>query len=151
MGASGPSGACAGAAAAIEKEVRKTDEFVVATDAGRKGVVSLAEAMEYGRLADMRSSRSPYRGFRFPPERIEHVVWLYHCFSLSLRDVESILAARGVTVSYEGMTRPMQDFMSFWSAAITVAGIEIVHMIRKGQMPSRGVLPPAEQFYSLAE
>jgi len=28
-------------------------------------------------------------------------VWLYHCFSLSLRDVELILAARGIVVSYE--------------------------------------------------
>ena len=44
---------------------------------------------------------SPYRGFRFPAEVIEHAVWLYHCFSLSLRDVETILAARGVVVSYE--------------------------------------------------
>ena len=46
---------------------------------------------------------SPYRGFRFPAEVIEHAVWLYHCFSLSLRDVETILAARGVVVSYESI------------------------------------------------
>ncbi|WP_458098160.1 IS6 family transposase [Roseomonas sp. WA12] len=44
---------------------------------------------------------SPYRGFRYPAEVIQHAVWLYHCFSLSLRDVELILAARGVVVSYE--------------------------------------------------
>jgi putative transposase len=49
------------------------------------------------------------------------------------------------------MTRPMLGFKSFWSAAITIAGIEIMHMIRKGQMRSRGTLCPAEQFYSLAE
>ena len=47
------------------------------------------------------TSSNPYRGFRFPPEIIEHAVWLYHCFSLSLRDVELILAARGIVVSYE--------------------------------------------------
>ena len=35
---------------------------------------------------------NPYHGFRFPAEMIEHAVWLYHCFSLSLRDVELILA-----------------------------------------------------------
>ncbi len=46
---------------------------------------------------------NPYRGFRFPAEVIEHSVWLYHCFSLSLRDVETILAARGVVVSYESI------------------------------------------------
>ena len=51
----------------------------------------------------MRSSRSSYRGYRFPPKVIEHAVWLYHCFSLSLRDVELILAARGVTVSDESI------------------------------------------------
>jgi putative transposase len=51
----------------------------------------------------MRRKRNPYRGFRFPPEVIAHAVWLYHCFSLSLRDVELILAARGVAVSYESI------------------------------------------------
>jgi len=51
----------------------------------------------------MTSSPNPYRGFRFPAEIIEHAVWLYHCFSLSLRDVELILAARGVVVSYESI------------------------------------------------
>ncbi len=51
----------------------------------------------------MTTSPKPYRGFRFPAEVIEHAVWLYHCFSLSLRDVETILAARGVGVSYESI------------------------------------------------
>ena len=46
---------------------------------------------------------SPYRGFRFPAEIIQHAVWLYHCFSLSLREVELILAARGIVVSYESI------------------------------------------------
>jgi putative transposase len=49
------------------------------------------------------------------------------------------------------MTRSMVGLKSFWSAAITIAGIEIMHMIRKGQMRSRATLCPAEQFYSLAE
>ena len=51
----------------------------------------------------MPTSPNPYRGFRFPAEVIDHAVWLYHCFSLSLRDVESILAARGIVVSYESI------------------------------------------------
>jgi len=46
---------------------------------------------------------NPYRGFRFPAEIIEHAVWLYHCFSLSLRDVKTMLAARGVVVSDESI------------------------------------------------
>ena len=51
----------------------------------------------------MTTSPNPYRGFRFPVEVIQHAVWLYHCFSLSLRDVEIILAAGGVVVSYESI------------------------------------------------
>ena len=48
------------------------------------------------------------------------------------------------------LTRPMLGFKNFWSAAITIAGIEIMHMIRKGQMRFAGKLRPAQQFYSLA-
>jgi len=55
----------------------------------------------HGKLDAMTTASNPYRGFRFPAEVIEHAVWMYHCFSLSLRDVETILAARGVVVSYE--------------------------------------------------
>jgi putative transposase len=49
----------------------------------------------------MSTPSDPYRGFRYPAEIINQAVWLYHCFSLSLRDVELILAARGIVVSYE--------------------------------------------------
>jgi putative transposase len=55
----------------------------------------------YGRVSDMSTTSNPYRGFRFPAEIINQAVWLYHCFSLSLREVELILAARGIVVSYE--------------------------------------------------
>jgi putative transposase len=44
---------------------------------------------------------SPFRGYRFPPEIITHAVWPYHRFCLSHRDVEELLAERGVQVSYE--------------------------------------------------
>ena len=46
---------------------------------------------------------SPYRGYRFPPEIISYAVWLYHRFCLSFRDVEELLAERGITVSYEAI------------------------------------------------
>jgi putative transposase len=42
-----------------------------------------------------------YKGFRFPPEIISHAVWLYFRFSLSFRDVEELMAQRGVVVTYE--------------------------------------------------
>ena len=41
-----------------------------------------------------------YRGYRFPPKIISHAVWLYHRFGVSFRDVEDLLAQRGITVSY---------------------------------------------------
>ena len=42
-----------------------------------------------------------YKGHRFPAEIISHCVWLYFRFSLSYRDVEEMLAARGVLLTYE--------------------------------------------------
>src|SRR5271166_1960834 len=42
-----------------------------------------------------------YKGYRYSIEVIGHVVWLYHCFALSLRDVEELMLARGVVVTYE--------------------------------------------------
>ncbi|MCA1705874.1 MAG: IS6 family transposase [Actinobacteria bacterium] len=42
-----------------------------------------------------------YKGHRFPMEIISHCVWLYHCFPLSLRDVEQMMLQRGVVVSPE--------------------------------------------------
>ena len=53
----------------------------------------------------MKTEPSAHRGFRFPAEIISHAVWLYHCFSLSLREVETILAQRGIVVSYESNPR----------------------------------------------
>src|ERR1700682_5002261 len=44
---------------------------------------------------------SSYRGYRFPPEVIAHAVWLYFRFHLSFRDVQDLLAERGVVVSHE--------------------------------------------------
>ena len=42
-----------------------------------------------------------YRGFRYPAEIISHCVWLYHRFPLSLREVQEMMAQRGVVVSHE--------------------------------------------------
>jgi len=42
-----------------------------------------------------------YRRHRFPPTIIQHSVWLYLRFTLSYRDVEELLAERGLDISYE--------------------------------------------------
>ena len=44
-----------------------------------------------------------YKRHRFPSEIISYAVWLYHRFNLSHRDVEDLLAQRGITVSYESV------------------------------------------------
>ena len=46
-----------------------------------------------------------YRGYRFPPAIIQRAIWLYYRFTLSFRDVEDLLAERGVIVSYETIRR----------------------------------------------
>jgi transposase-like protein len=48
-----------------------------------------------------RMQKISYAGYRFPPEIIQQAIWLYLRFTLSLRDVEDLLAERGVAVSYE--------------------------------------------------
>ena len=49
----------------------------------------------------MKTSKNPYIGHRYPPEIISQAVWLYFRFTLSFRDVDELLAARGITVTYE--------------------------------------------------
>ena len=44
-----------------------------------------------------------YRRHRFPPIVIQHAVWLYLRFTLSYRDVEELLAERGLDISYESV------------------------------------------------
>jgi putative transposase len=44
-----------------------------------------------------------YRRHRFPPAVIQHAVWLYLRFALSYRDVEELLAERGLDISYESV------------------------------------------------
>jgi putative transposase len=51
-----------------------------------------------------------YAGYRFPPEIIQQAIWLYLRFMLSLRDVEDLLAERGISVSYETVRRWVNHF-----------------------------------------
>ena len=51
-----------------------------------------------------------YARHRFPPEVIRHTVWLYLRFTLSYRDVEELLAERGLDVSYETVRRWVLKF-----------------------------------------
>ena len=55
-------------------------------------------------------ARLSYRRHRFPPEIIQHAIWLYLRFTLSYRDVEELLAERGLDVSYETVRRWVLKF-----------------------------------------
>jgi hypothetical protein len=51
-----------------------------------------------------------YARHRFPPAIIQHAIWLYLRFTLSYRDVEDLLAERGLEVSYETVRRWVLKF-----------------------------------------
>ena len=55
-------------------------------------------------------NRISYSGFRFPRPIIQQAIWLYLRLTLSLRDVEDLLAERGITVSYESIRRWISHF-----------------------------------------
>ena len=74
----------------------------------------------------MTSTQSLYYRYRYPREIISHAVWLYHRFGISFRDVEDLLAERGVVVSYETIRR--------WCAKF---GLEYVRRL-KGQQGRLG-------------
>ena len=58
----------------------------------------------------MSMTRISYAGYRFPPEIIQRAIWLYLRFTLSLRDVEDLLAERAIGVSYETVRRWVNYF-----------------------------------------
>jgi len=58
----------------------------------------------------MQRKEISYRGYRFPREIISHGVWLYHRFALSFRDVEELLAKRGVIIGYETVRQWCRQF-----------------------------------------
>ena len=59
---------------------------------------------------------------RFPPEIIQHAIWLYLRFTLSYRDVEELLAEHGLDLSYETVRR--------W---VRKVGLLIARRLRRGR------------------
>ena len=51
----------------------------------------------------MNNPKNLYKRHRFPSVIIQHAVWLYYRFNLSQRDIEDLLAKRGIEVSYESI------------------------------------------------
>ena len=67
----------------------------------------------------MKTKAKSYRGYRFPPEVISHGVWLYHRFALSFRDVEELLAKKGIFVSYETVRQRCRKFGPEYARTLT--------------------------------
>ena len=63
----------------------------------------------------MKFQTPSYQRHRFPSEIISHAVWLYHRFCLSFREVEELLAERGITVTYETVRQWCQKFGSAYA------------------------------------
>ncbi len=63
----------------------------------------------------MKKPTPSYQRHRLPSEIISHAVWLYHRFCLSFREVEELLAERGVTVTYETVRQWCQKFGSAYA------------------------------------
>lgn len=82
---------------------------------------------------------TPYRGFRFPKAIIRYTVWLYLRFTLSLRDVEELLAERGIVVTYETVR--------IWVARF---GPLIARCLRRRRGPSSGTWHLDEMFVKIA-
>jgi putative transposase len=69
-------------------------------------------------VAAVQNDTSPYRGYRFPPEIIAHAVWLYFRFHLSFRDVQDLLAERGIIVSHEAIRQWCTKFGASFAAGL---------------------------------
>ncbi|WP_406729555.1 IS6 family transposase [Streptomyces sp. GD-15H] len=71
----------------------------------------------------MDSVQAPsYRGYRYPPEVIGHCVWLYHRFTLSLRDVQELMLERGVEITYGTIRQWSMTFGPDYAAALRRRG-----------------------------
>jgi putative transposase len=59
-----------------------------------------------------------YKRHRFPAEIIQHAIWLYFRFPLNFRDIEDLLAARGVYVTFETVRRWCLKFGRAYAASL---------------------------------
>jgi putative transposase len=65
-----------------------------------------------------RAAAPSYKRHRFPPAIIGHAVWRYFRFALGYRDVEELLAERGVIVSYETIRQWCRKFGQIYANAL---------------------------------
>src|SRR5260221_1170507 len=92
-----------------------------------------------------------YARHKFPPVGIQHAVWLYVRFTLSYRDVENLLAERGLDVSYESIGRRVLKFgppspAAFGNAVCTVGRVlaRARYKVIGGEIDDRQVMVECE-------
>jgi putative transposase len=86
-------------------------------------------------LANRQMNKSNmYKRYRFPSEIIQSAVWLYYRFNLSHRDIEDLLAERGIFVTYESIRLWCNKFGSKYAARLRSYGVahrelipEVIH------------------------
>jgi hypothetical protein len=83
----------------------------------------------------VRTATASYKGHRFPVEIINHRVWLYFRFSLSFREVEELLLARGVVPSYETIRRLLAA-----DASAEVDELEELDELAEGAADAGGII-----------
>ena len=74
------------------------------------GIVTVMARPSLGHGLCCHMTSLSYRGHRFPAPIIQHAIWLYIRFTLSYRDVEELLAERGLDLSYETIRRWVLKF-----------------------------------------
>ena len=85
----------------------------------------MAASPAVGETGGMTPPPYPHYRHRFSAEIISYAVWLYHVFSLSLRDVELLLAERGTLVSYETVRRWGKKFGASSSLLLRDQGLAL--------------------------
>jgi transposase-like protein len=95
-----------------------------------------------------------FKWSHFAKELILWGVRWYVAYPISYRQLEEMMLERGVAVDHRAVkrvVRPMRGFKSFWAARCTIAGMEVMHAMRKGQLMTTGNVgqTPAEQFSAL--
>src|SRR4051812_38276365 len=103
------------------------------------------ESRRFGRMRGRsRGMQSiSYARHQFPPEVIQHAVWLYLRFTPSFRDVEELLAERGIETSYETVRRWVLKFGPAFARNLRrlrprptgkwhLDGVSRTHLLRKG-------------------
>ena len=88
---------------------------VVSPFSGRAGHLSRRSPVWHTHGMNTRHATDLYKHHRFPVEIISHCMWLYDRFSLSYRNVEELMAERGVTLSHEAVRYWWRKFLKVYN------------------------------------